>query len=309
MHTLSNAIGGELARSTSPRHRADLQPGDRRAVGRAAAVDRGRARCRGRRRQAGAAGLGRHAAAAPRPLHVPLQAAPRREHRPHRRGDLGRARQDPCRCRRRGAARHRGGRVRLRHPASPQGRVLAPCRSGDRHAFRPPAARRLRRHHAVQFPGDGADVDVSGRDRLRQHLRPEAVGKGPERLDDRLRALQGGGLSEGRAQHRPRRQGSRRRDPRPSRHQGGELRRLDPDRRICLPDRHPSREARPGAGRRQEPHGGDARRRHRQGGRRADGRRLRLRRRALHGDLGRRAGRRGDRQPPGRVARARASAS
>ena len=39
-----------------------------------------------------------------------------------------------------------------------------------------------------------------------------------------------------------------------------------------------------------------ARRRHGQGGRRADGRGLRLGRRALHGDLGRRAGRRGDRR-------------
>ena len=32
----------------------------------------------------------------------------------------------------------------------------------------------VRRHHAVQLPGDGADVDVPGGDRLRQHLRPEA---------------------------------------------------------------------------------------------------------------------------------------
>ena len=65
-----------------------------------------------------------------------------------------------------------------------------------------------------------------------------------------------------------------------------------------------AREARPGAGRRQEPHDRHARRRHRQGGRRADGRRLRLGRRALHGDLGRRAGRRGDRRRAGRDARA-----
>ena len=42
----------------------------------------------------------------------------------------------------------------------------------------PAAARRVRRHHAVQLSGDGAAVDVSGRPRLRQHLRPEAVGEG-----------------------------------------------------------------------------------------------------------------------------------
>ena len=33
-------------------------------------------------------------------------------------------------------------------------------------------------HHAVQFPVDGAAVDVSGGHRLRQHVRPQAVGKG-----------------------------------------------------------------------------------------------------------------------------------
>ena len=46
------------------------------------------------------------------------------------------------------------------------------------------------------------------------------------------------GPARGRAQRRPRRQGSGRRDPRPSRHQGGELRRLDADRRIRLSARH-----------------------------------------------------------------------
>ena len=138
------------------------------------------------------------------------------EHRPDRRGDLGRARQDPRRRRRRGAARHRGRRFRLRHPASPEGRVLPPRRPGDRHPFRPPAARRLRRHHAVQLPGDGADVDVSGGDRLRQHLRPEAVGEATRRRSMVVYELfTRGRLPGGRAQRRPRRQGSGRRDPRP----------------------------------------------------------------------------------------------
>ena len=64
------------------------------------------------------------------------------------------------------------------------------------------------------------------------------------------------------------------------------------------------RKAGAGARRREEPRGHHAGRRHRQGGRRADGRGLRLGRRALHGDLGGGAGRRGDREPADREARA-----
>ena len=111
------------------------------------------------------------------------------------------------------------------------------------------------------------------------------------------RAVPGGGLPDRRAQRRARRQGSGRRHPRPSRHQGGELRRLHPGRRIHLCARLRGRQARAGAGRRQEPHDRHARRRHGPGGRCADGRGLRLGRRALHGDLGCRAGRREDRRP------------
>ena len=36
-------------------------------------------------------------------------------------------------------------------------------------------------HHAVQLPRDGADVDVGAGDRLRQHVRAEAVGEGSRR--------------------------------------------------------------------------------------------------------------------------------
>jgi malonate-semialdehyde dehydrogenase (acetylating) / methylmalonate-semialdehyde dehydrogenase len=42
-----------------------------------------------------------------------------------------------------------------------------------------PAARRLRRHHAVQFSRHGADVDVSVRHRLRQHVRLKPSEKVP----------------------------------------------------------------------------------------------------------------------------------
>ena len=86
---------------------------------------------------------------------------------------------------------------------------------------RPPAARRGRRHNAVQLPGHGADVDVSCCNRLRKHLRAEAVRARSLHLDADLGSVPGGGLPARRAQCRARRQGSGRCDPRPSRHQGG----------------------------------------------------------------------------------------
>ena len=79
-----------------------------------------------------------------------------------------------------------------------------------------------------------------------------------------------------------------------------------PIARTHLRDRGQARQAGAGARRRQEPHGGDARRQSRAGGRRADRRRLRLGRRALHGDLGGGAGRR--RRRPDRAAARRARA-
>ena len=78
--------------------------------------------------------------------------------------------------------------------------------------------------------------------------------------------------------------------------EGAVLRRIDADRAVHLRDRRAPRQARAGAGRREEPHGRDARRRHRAGRRRADRRGLRLGRRALHGDLGGGAGGRRRRQ-------------
>ena len=94
-------------------------------------------------------------------------------------------------------------------------------------------------------------------------------------------------------------------DPGSTRHPGGVVRRLDPDREVHLRARHEGRQARPGARRREEPHDRAARRRPRHGGRRRRLRRLRQRRRALHGDLrdrrrrrDRRRPRREDRRPP-----------
>ena len=106
------------------------------------------------------------------------------------------------------------------------------------------------------------------------------------------------GLPAGLLQRRPGRQGRRRPDPRSPRHRCRELRRLDTDRQVHLRDGHPQRQARAGAGRRQEPHAGAGRRRPRHGRRRLDRRRLWGGRRALHGDQ-RGAGSRVDRRRAG----------
>ena len=79
----------------------------------------------------------------------------------------------------------------------------------------PPPGRRLRRDHAVQLPGDGAALDVPGGDRLRQHVRPQALGEGAALGRPARRAADGVGPAGGGLQHRPRRQGVRRR---PARH-------------------------------------------------------------------------------------------
>ena len=75
-----------------------------------------------------------------------------------------------------------------------------------------PAGRRLRRHHAVQLPGDGAAVDVAGRAGLRQHVHPEAVGEGSVAVDPDGGAAQGGRAAGRCVQCRPWRQRGRRRD-------------------------------------------------------------------------------------------------
>ena len=60
-------------------------------------------------------------------------------------------------------------RVRLRDPASPQGRHVRAGLDRDRRLLDPAAARRRRRDHAFQLPGDGAHVDVGAGARVRQH--------------------------------------------------------------------------------------------------------------------------------------------
>ena len=77
--------------------------------------------------------------------------------------------------------------------------------------------------------------------------------------------------------------------------EGGLVRRLDADREVHLRDRRAQRQARAGAGRRQESRGGAAGRGPRVRDRSDHRRGLRLGGRALHGDLGDRRGRRGGR--------------
>ncbi len=72
--------------------------------------------------------------------------------------------------------------------APDEGRVHRGRRPRHRHLFDAPAARRRRRHHAVQLPGHDPDVEVRAGDRLRQRLHPEALRARPRRADAARRA-------------------------------------------------------------------------------------------------------------------------
>jgi hypothetical protein len=117
----------------------------------------------------------------------------------------------------------------------------------------------------------------------RQLLRAQAQRARPQRQPVHGRPAQTGRPARRRVQRGAGRQGSGGRAAGAPRREGHQLRRLHADREVHLRDRRAPRQARAGAGRREEPHGGDARRRHRAGRGRADRQRLRLGRRALHG--------------------------
>ena len=169
---------------------------------------------------------------------------------------------------RRGGPRAGEHRVRLRRAAPAQGRVQRAGLDRRRRLQHPPAARCRRRHHAVQLPGDGPDVDVRQRARLRQHVRAQAAREGSVGVAVHRRAAEPGRAARRLLQRRARRQGRRRRDPRAPRHRRRQLRRLHADRQVHLRDRHPQRQAGAGPRRGQEPHAGAARRRPRHGRRR-----------------------------------------
>ena len=299
MERIDHCIGGKLVPGESGRRGPVFDP----ATGRA--DPRGRLRHRGggrRRRRRGRRGVPRVAGRVPLEAlrdHVP-HARPRRgaPHR-HREDPHGAARQGHVRCHRRGPAGPREHRVRLRHPDPAEGRLQRAGLHRRRRVLDPAAARRRRRHHPVQLPRDGSHLDVRERDRVREHLRAEALRKGSRRVDVPRRAAQGGRTPRRRVQRRARRQGRGGPDPRAPGDPGRSLRGLDADRAIHLRDRHAQREARAGPRRRQEPHGRAPRRRRGDGGRRRRQRGLRFGGRAVHGHLGHRGGRR-RRRPAGR---------
>ena len=197
-----------------------------------------------------------------------------------RQGDLGRqGRGDP---------RPGSGRVRLRDPATAEGRVLRPGVHRRRRVLLPPAARRVRGDHPVQLPGHGADVDAPDGHRHWEHVRTEAQRTGPVGVHARRRAVRGGGPAGRRLQRGARGQGRGGRAARPPGRGRDLLRRLDPDRFLRAPARLRAGQAGPGARRGEEPRRGAARRRPGLRGRPDHLGRVRLGRRAVHGDLRRR---------------------
>ena len=162
----------------------------------------------------------------------PPQRAARRAGRAHHR----RARQGVQRRPGRGDARHRDRRVRLRHPAAAQGRLHRPGLDRHRQLDPAPAAGRRRRHHAVQLPVHGAVLDVSDRDRLRQHLRAQAERARPVAVD--LHGATAGARPACPMACSTSCRATRSRSTRCSstRTCGAELRRLDADRALHLRD-------------------------------------------------------------------------
>ena len=180
---ISHWIGGRPSRGVGPQ-RPGLQPGDRRS--RPARVDFASI-------EEIDAAVAAAKAAFPAwrvislsrrtELFFRIRAARRRAPRGPRAAADGRARQGALRRAGRGHPRARGDRVRLRDPRPAEGRLLRAGLDRDRRLLDPAAARRRRRDHAVQLPGDGAHVDVGAGARVRQHVRAEAVGEGPVGVD------------------------------------------------------------------------------------------------------------------------------
>ena len=185
---ISHWIGGRLVAGTSGRQRRRLRPGHgARPQARRLRLGRG-GRCGGRGGAGSVPGLAldvaeqahRHPVPDPEPGR---RAPPRARGAPDRR-----ARQGPVRRARRDRPRPREPRVRLRHPEPAQGRLQRAGEHRHRRLPDPPAAGGRRGHHALQLPGDGADVDVRDGDRLRQHVHPQAIGEGPVGVDLHRRA-------------------------------------------------------------------------------------------------------------------------
>ena len=175
MREIGHFVGGKEVKGGSGRTGDVFNPNTGEVQAKVALRQQVRGRAGHRQRRGRAAGLGRHQSAAPRARDVQVpRAGPGRIRRPRAAAVL-RARQDLRRRQGRHPARPRGGRIRLRHPASAEGRIQRRRRPGHRPLFAAPAARRRRRHHAVQFPGHDPAVEMRAGDRLRQRLHPQAV--------------------------------------------------------------------------------------------------------------------------------------
>ena len=183
MREIGHFIGGKEVKGTSGRSGDVFNPNTGEVQAKVALASKAEVEQAIANAAGGPAGLGRDQSAAPRPRHVQVPGAgPGRVRRP-RPAALLRARQDLRRLQGRHPARPRGGRVRLRHPAPDEGRVHRGRRPRHRPLFDAPAARRRRRHHAVQLPGHDPAVEVRARHRLRQRLHPQAVGARPVGAD------------------------------------------------------------------------------------------------------------------------------
>ena len=160
--------------------------------------------------------------------------------------------QDDRRRPRRGGADDRDGRGRVRDPdddagPDPGGRLAQHRRRDD-----PPAGRGVRGDRAVQLPGDGAVLVPAVRDRVREHVRAQAVRAGAADPADRVRGARRARAAAGRGEPRQRRARGGRGDPRASRDRRGVVRRLGAGRadRLRAARRRPASACRRSAARR-----------------------------------------------------------
>ena len=230
MREIGHFVGGKEVKGGSGRTGDVFNPNTGEVQAKVALRQQIRGRAGHRQRRRRAAGLGRDQPAAPRPRDVQVPGAGAGRIRRPRAAAVLRARQDLRRRQGRHPARPRSGGVRLRHSAPDEGRIHRQRRPRHRPLFAAPAARRRRRHHAVQFPGDDPAVEVRAGDRLRQRLHPQAVGARSVRADADRRAVPQGRPARGHPQRRQRRQGGGRYAAHRSARPGDRLRRLVGDR-------------------------------------------------------------------------------
>ena len=128
MRRIGNLVGGKPVEATSGRFAPVFNPATGEQSGEVGLSSEEDVDLAVKAAKAALPGLGGHAPAEARPLHVQVQGAPRGQWRRDRPRDLGRARQDPLGCLGGGPARARSRRVCLRHSSPPGRRFLAQCR-------------------------------------------------------------------------------------------------------------------------------------------------------------------------------------